>query len=579
MSDPLQCSYGIAYNVRDTVEQELTIWEKEDKVRRLWNGDATLWTNQDEAQWLGWLEVAKNEFKEIPNIEALASDLKTEGYEHIVILGMGGSSLCPAMMAKTFGKIETYPRLHILDSTDPMQIHHLEDSLDLNKTFFIVSSKSGTTLEPTIFKQYFYHRLQTILGKSAVGDRFMAITDPGTKLDIIAKDEHFRAIFYGVSSIGGRYSALSNFGMLPSGLMGIDVKDFLYYAEKRAEACSSGVLPRKNPGVFLGVILGVCVKLGKNKITLITSPGISALGAWLEQLLAESTGKLGKGLIPVDQEPIGQADSYGTDRVFVYIRLEDAFDMKQDSEVTSIEKAGQVVIRLKLPNKAELGAELFQWEIATAVTGSVIGINPFNQPDVEGSKVLAAKLIAEYEKTEKINTPNLILSGEGIQLYTDEKNSQVIDAQLEGKPSIENFLRAHLSRIKQGDYVNFSAFIEMTDQHNELLQRCRILIRDEKKVATCMGFGPRFLHSTGQAYKGGPNTGVFFQITADHPNDIQIPNSQYSFGLVIDAQAEADFEELTKGGRRVLRIHLGKDVIFGLEQLCKFIKLALESKG
>lgn len=481
MRDPFLFSFGTSSDLRDLIDQELNIWKKEEKVHRLWANDASLWTNSDEAQWLGWLNVPKNELNEVPNIETLATKIKAEGYEHIILLGMGGSSLCPAMMAKTFGKIAEYPHLQILDSTDPMQIYHLEESIDLEKTFFIVSSKSGTTLEPTIFRQYFYSRLQTVLGRSAVGDRFLAITDPGTKLEAIAKDDDFRAVFYGVPSIGGRYSALSNFGILPSGLMGIQVKDFLFYAEKMAEACSPSVAPRDNPGVLLGVILGVCAKWGKDKVTLITSPGIQALGAWLEQLLAESTGKLGKGLIPIDQEPLAPPDNYGKDRVFIYIRLEDAPLVEQDSAMTALEKAGHVVVRLKLPNKEQLGTELFRWEVATAVAGSIIGVNPFNQPDVEGSKTLAAKLIAEYQQTGKIQSPNLIFSGEGMQLFSDEINAREINAKLDGEPSIEKYLRAHLSRIKQGDYVNLSAFIEMSEPHTELLQSCRVLIRDKKR--------------------------------------------------------------------------------------------------
>jgi hypothetical protein len=413
------------------------------------------------------------------------------------------------------------------------------------------------------------------LQTTEVGDRFIAITDPGTALETIAKKNHFKAIFHGIPSIGGRYSALSNFGMVPSGLMGVDISKFLHHVESTKELCSAAVLAKDNPGVVLGVILGVCAKMGKDKVTLITSPDIHALGSWLEQLLAESTGKEGKGLIPIDQEPIGIPSFYGDDRVFVYIRSESAADPAQDHAIQALEQAGFVVVRLNVVDKMHLGFELFRWEIATDVAGSILGIDPFNQPDVEESKVLSLKLAKEYEKTGKLNQPSPFYSAEGISLFTDEKNLQDINNHLVGEPSLTAYLRAHLNRAKAGDYVDLSAFIEMTDAHTALLQESRVLIRDNKKVATCLGFGPRFLHSTGQDYKGGPNTGVFLQITADCSEDIQVPGNLYTFGVVIAAQAQADFSVLAQRARRVLKIHLGKDVAQGLRQLRDLIRCAL----
>lgn len=540
------------------IAKELDDWHKNHKVQRLWAGDTTLWTSHDENQLLGWLKEPISELSEIESILSLKKEINAEGYEHLILLGMGGSSLCAAVMAETFGKIGNNPVLQILDSTDPQQIHHLEDQLDLKKTLFMVSSKSGTTLEPNIFMDYFYAQLQKLLDTKEIGKHFIAITDPGTKLEDIAKKLEFRATLYGVPSIGGRYSVLSNFGMLPAGLMGINIEDFLYYAEKMAQDCSPIVPVINNPGVLLGIILGVCAREGMDKVTLITSPGIRALGAWLEQLLAESTGKHGRGLIPIDNEPLGEPKNYGKDRVFIYIRLEDAPDTKQDKAIQSLEASGYVVVRLTVPNKQQLGGEFFRWEFATAVAGSLIQINPFDQPDVEEAKKLAVKFIENFVETGTMPTPQFLVSIE---------NS-----------SIEMILGDHLDRIKLGDYVNFSAFIEMSEEHIELLQRCRVLIRDSKKVATCLGFGPRFLHSSGQAYKGGPNTGVFFQITADYSNDIQVPLQNYSFGTVIKAQAEADFQVLSERHRRVLRVHLGKDVLFGLQQFHQSLKRALESK-
>jgi len=560
----------------DAIIEELNAWQKGNKVARLWAGDATLWTDSEENKWMGWLNVAA-ERSEIPRIVALTNEIKAQGIVDIVLLGMGGSSLCPAMMAKIFGEIPGYPRLHVLDSTDPLQIRHLEDRIDLQKTFFIVSSKSGSTLEPNIFKDYFFKRVQTVLNKKEVGDRFMVITDPGTSLETVAKTNHFKAVFYGVPTIGGRYSALSNFGMVPSGLMGVDVEKFLLLVETMRQACSPTVLVQDNPGVVLGVILGVCAKMGKDKVTLITSTDIYSLGSWLEQLLAESTGKKGKGLIPVDQEPIGPPAVYGTDRVFVFIRLGTAPDLEQDRAVGALEQSGFVVVRLNVADKMHLGAELFRWEIATNVAGSILGIDPFNQPDVEESKILSLQLTEQYEQTGQLTQSSPFFSEKGISLFTDEKNEQDIARHLIGEPSILGYLQAHLDRIKTHDYVDLSAFIEMSDAHTALLQESRVLIRNNKKVATCLGFGPRFLHSTGQDYKGGPNTGVFIQITADYSEDIQIPGHRYTFGLVITAQAQADFSVLAERSRRVLRVHLGKDVERGLHQLRELIERALRT--
>ncbi len=564
-----------AGNAQDAITKELNAWQKENKMSRLWKNDPSLWTNHDENKWTGWLALMQSELSEVNRIMSLAHQIKTEGFKDIVLLGMGGSSLCPAMLAKTFGKIEDYPRLHILDSTDPLQIRHLEERIDLKHTFFIVSSKSGTTLEPNIFKQYFYARLQTVLEKPDVGHCFMAITDPGTALDSLAKDNHFKTIFYGIPSIGGRYSALSNFGMAPAGLMGIDVNKFLGSAIEMTHACGPNIGVLDNPGAILGVILGVCGKLGKNKITLIASPGIHALGAWLEQLLAESTGKQGKGLIPVDQEALGLPSVYGDDRIFIYIRLEDGVDSEQEAGVAALEQAGQVVVRCHLQDKMHLGAALFLWEIATVVAGSILDINPFDQPDVEASKVRTMQLTKEYEQTGKISHPKPIFSKNNIELYTDEINARDIDKHLTGSKDLVDYLRAHLDRIRENDYVDLSAFIEMSNENITSLQQTRLLIRDVKKVATCLGFGPRSLHSTGQVYKGGPNIGVFLQITTDHPEDIPIPGEPYTFGLVINAQAQGDFEVLNQRARRVLRIHIKGDVGAGLKQLHQMIYLAL----
>ncbi len=552
--------FAVKFSAPETeaaILQEMTNWKNQNKIQRLWAGDSSIWTHTDETRWLGWLHVADTEQTYISQISALASELQSEGIKAVVVLGMGGSSLCPSMLASIFPKVLGYPQLHVLDSTDPAQIKHLEKQLDLSKTVFIVSSKSGSTLEPNIFEQYFYQRLQTVLEQEEVGKHFIAITDPNSQLEGIAKAKNFRAVFAGHPSIGGRYSALSNFGMVPGGLIGIDLKDFLQHAQAMMQACATTNI-QDNPGVTLGIILGVSANYNKNKVTLITSPEILELGAWLEQLLAESTGKVGKGLIPIDNEPLAEPKFYEKDRVFAYIRLDSGFDAKQDAAVDLLEKAGHTVIRLHLADKARLAEQLFQWEIAVAVAGSVIGINPFNQPDVESAKVRALQLAHQFDVDGSI-PPNESFSFADVTKLTDG-------------------LRLLLSQIKTGDYVDLAAFIEMSDEHHQLLQEIRVLIRDHKKSATCLGFGPRFLHSTGQAYKGGPNTGVFIQLIADHPNDISIPGHNYTFGFVIKAQAEADFEELVKRDRRVLRVNLGSDVKAGLQQLKNTIQNILGEK-
>lgn len=524
------------------IREELNTWQTQNKVQRLWASDATLWTNHDEDQWTGWLHVVTKTLTEIPRIESLVKDIQTAGFQHIVLLGMGGSSLGVAMLAETF---TPSMQMHVLDSIDPQQIQRLEAQLDLSKTLFIVSSKSGSTLEPNILKAYFYQRLQTVLQSATVGDRFIAITDPGSTLEAMAKNEKFRAIFYGMPTIGGRYSVLSHFGMVPAGLLGIDVKTFLQPVESMMQACAVPTdIQKNNPGVSLGIALGVCAKHGKDKVTLVISPGVSAVGAWLEQLIAESTSKDSKGLIPIDGETLGAPEHYGQDRVFVYIRLTSAPDQQQDQTVALLEQAGYVVIRSDVQAIDYLGAELFKWEIATAVASSVLGVNPFDQPDVEASKVQARQFAQQAEQLPK--------------LMADEMS-----------------LRSLLNQIKPGDYVCLSAFIDMSEMNIALLQKSRMLIRNTKKVATSLGFGPRFLHSTGQLHKGGPNSGVFLQITADYENTLPIPDSHYSFGCMIAAQAQGDFAVLEQRGRRVLSVHLGKDVQAGLKALYMMLQEVL----
>jgi hypothetical protein len=388
----------------------------------------------------------------------------------------------------------------------------------------------------------------------------------------VAERDHFRNIFYGVPSIGGRYSALSNFGMVPAAAMGLDISKFLDRTQEMVEACKPSTPVEQNPGVMLGLVLGSAAKLGRDKITLITSPGISDLGAWLEQLLAESTGKIGKGIIPVDREALGAPEVYGNDRIFAYLHLEGATDPAQDAKVAALEKAGQPVVRIAVADTYSLGHEFFRWEIATAVAGSIIGINAFNQPDVEASKIVTKQLTSEYETKGSLPAEKPILEEAGIKLFTDEKNAAALAQAAGSDRSLKNYLRAHMARLGAGDYFALLAYVEMNAEHEALLQTLRTNVRDRKRVATVLGFGPRFLHSTGQAYKGGPNSGVFLQVTCDDAQDLPVPGQQYTFGIVKAAQARGDFQVLADRNRRALRVHLGSDVKAGITKLSGLIK-------
>jgi len=568
-------TYTLPQDLAASVKTAKDDWRANGKVRRLWQRDAALWTGTDEADWLGWLGITEDQLAQHENLRKVAEDAKSGGFSSILLLGMGGSSLCPEVLRLTYGKIAGYPDLHVLDSTDPAQIKSFEDKIDVAKTLFIVSSKSGSTLEPNIFKQFFFESVKQAIGEDKAGSRFIAITDPGSKMQKVAEADKFRHIFFGLPSIGGRYSALSNFGIVPGAVMGIDSKKFLERTEEMVQACASCVPVEENPGVVLGLILGCAAKAGRDKVTIITSLGIHDLGAWLEQLIAESTGKQGKGIIPVDREAIGASEVYGNDRVFAYLRLESEPDKEQDAKVSALEKAGHPVVRISLTDTYDLGQEFFRWEIATAVAGSIIGINPFNQPDVEASKIVTRNLTNEYEKNGSLPSEKPILDDKGAKLFTDDRNAAELAKAAGFEKSLVAYLKAHLSRIKAGDYFALLAYVQMNEEHEKQLQAIRYAVRDKKHVATCLGFGPRFLHSTGQAYKGGPNSGVFLQLTCDDAKDLPVPGQKYTFGIVKAAQARGDFQVLAERGRRALRVHLGADLAAGLRTLQNAIKEAL----
>jgi glucose-6-phosphate isomerase len=568
-------TYKLPEALDASVQTAIRDWQSDRKVERLWKSDAPLWTDTDEANWLGWLKIVDEQIAQQQTFRRAAEDAKSGGFTSILLLGMGGSSLCPEVFDKTFGHISRFPKLHVLDSTDPAQIKAFEKKIDLAKTLFVVSSKSGSTLEPNIFKQYFFERVKQTVGADKAGSRFIAITDPGSKMQRVAEGDHFRHIFFGLPSIGGRYSALSNFGMIPAALMGIDTAKFLNCTKSMVDASSANVPLDQNAAAVLGIILGTAANQGRDKLTIITSPGISDVGAWLEQLIAESTGKHGKGIIPVDREALATPQTYGADRIFAYLRHESTADAQQDAGVAAVEQAGHPVVRIAVDDICNLGQEFFRWEIATAVAGSIIGINPFNQPDVEASKVATRSLTSEYEKTGSLPAESPILEDGGIKLFTDVKNAEALTKAAGSDQTLASYLRLHLNRIGKGDYFAVLGYIEMNDAHEAQLQKIRHAVRDKKRVATCLGFGPRFLHSTGQAYKGGPNSGVFLQITCDDANDVPVPEQKYTFGIVKAAQARGDFQVLAERGRRALRVHLGSNVTDGLSRLQKALDQAL----
>lgn len=563
--------------LRRAVADRLQRFDAEGGTRRLWAGDATLWTGGDEASWIGWIGIVAAQTENLKPLAALRDEVRGGGFRHAVLLGMGGSSLCPEVWKETFGVIPGWPELLVLDSTDPAQVKAVADGVDPAKTLFIVSSKSGSTLEPSIFKAFFFDRVGQALGADKAGARFVAVTDPGSALEKEAARDRFRHVFAGVKSIGGRYSALSNFGLVPAAIMGLDVERLLEEAGRMLAACAPGVPAAENPGLALGTVLGVLATKGVDKLTLVASPGLHDLGAWLEQLVAESTGKEGKGIIPVDRERLAAPAAYGDDRLFAYLRLDEGPDPAQDAAVEALERAGRPVVRIRIATKYGLAQEFVRWEVATAIAGAILGIHPFNQPDVEASKIATRALTDAYEKTGTLPPEAPLFEAAGVKLFADGANGAALRGAAGGSPSLTAYLQAHVARLRAGDYFALLAYVPMNAAHEEALQAARHRVRDGKRVATCLGFGPRFLHSTGQAYKGGPDSGVFLQVTCDDAADLPVPGQKYTFGVVKAAQARGDFQVLSDRKRRALRVHLGPDVAAGLHALDAAMGRALGS--
>ena len=552
-------------------------WESGSGSARLWSRDASLWTGSGEDRWLGWLDAPARMRAELDPLRRFGAAVAAERFSHVGLLGMGGSSLCPEVLRETFGHVSGAPDLRVLDSTDPSEVRSFEGRIDVGRTLFVVASKSGTTLEPSLFERYFHARVAERVGPDAAGSRFVAITDPGSALDARASASGYRAVFRGEPSIGGRFSALSPFGMVPAAAMGLDPGRLLAAAERMARACSAGVPAARNPGVGLGLLLGAGARQGRDKVTLALSPAIRSLGAWLEQLLAESTGKRGTGILPIDGERLGAPGAYGDDRIFVSLRLDGDADAGQDATLARLEAAGQPVVRLSLPDRYDIGGEFFRWEIATAVAGAVLGVNPFDQPDVEASKVAARRLTAEHaERGGWPQEPPIArgsYAGGEILAFADEDQAALL-RDTAGSGRLDELVAAHCARLRPRDYFGVLAYVERCAAHEASLARLRHAVRDARRVATTVGFGPRFLHSTGQAFKGGPDSGVFLQVTCDDEEDLPVPGHASTFGVVKRAQARGDLAVLTERGRRVLRLHLAGPVGPGLSALADLVHRA-----
>ncbi len=547
--------------------------ERDQSIARLWRKDPTLWKNEPDhqaiiANSLGWLGVAETMQSHVADLEAFAQEVKNAGFESCVVLGMGGSSLCPEVLARTFSSREGFPQLYVLDSTVPTAIRHLEQKINVGSTLFVVASKSSLTTEPQLFHRYFRDRVKRVKGDAA-GANFVAITDPDSQLAREAAHGHFRRIFLDMPDIGGRYSALSYFGLVPFALMGGDVKTLLDRAVTAAGNCRDSVPLNENSGGQLGAALAALASTGRNKLTLVIPPPLNSLVLWIEHLLAESTGKEGKGMVPVAGEPLSSPDLYGDDRLFVYIHTDSTNNTDIDSKLSALEAAGHPVVRHTLRDALDLGEEFFLWEFATAIAASLFGVDPFDQPDVQETKANTARLLTEYAQNGSLTQQKLVVADATLRVFADAENC---DTLRRGGSSLQSILMTHLARLNPGDYFAITQFIEELKNYESLLQEIRLVVRDEKKVATTTGYGPRFLHSTGQLHKGGPGNCLFLQLISEDINDIEVPGEKFSFGVLKQAQALGDFEAWATHHRRAIRIDLGRDVEKGLRRLLALVK-------
>ena len=530
---------SLAENLPD-VEAALADLQQRDVMGRLWRRDHTVWKPgpQEITNRLGWLTVADTMDERVPALAAFAEGVKNAGLRHVVLLGMGGSSLGPEVLRQAFGSAGGYPGLIVLDSTVPAWVRAVTKAIDPAATLFLVSSKSGGTVEPNALYRHFRDLVEQAVGKEKAGQSFVAITDPGTSLERLAQQDGFRRVFLNPPDIGGRYSVLSYFGLVPAALMGIDLTTLLDRADRMREGCASFVDAHDNPGAWLGAAMGTLALKGRDKLTLVTSPSIGGFGLWAEQLIAESTGKEGRGIVPIAGEPLVASESYGDDRLFVYLRVEGDDNAEIDAAISGIESSGQSVVRLALRDRYDLGAEFYRWEFATAVSGATLGIHPFDQPNVQAAKDMTESILEQYRRSGQLPHVEATASLEGL-----------------------------LSEARPGDYLGIMAYVRQTPETDGALADLRRKVAERYRIATTLGYGPRFLHSTGQLHKGGPDTGLFLQVTASHGQDLPIPGEPYTFSVLADAQALGDLRALQSQGRRVARTHLGTDTDADIHRL------------
>jgi len=552
------CNYYLAGSVKEKVEARLTKWKEQNIAERIWKHDPAVWKEKPEddkelSNRLGWLNLASSMKDSVKEITDFANEVKSE-FSSVVLLGMGGSSLAPEVFAKTFGGAQGYPALVILDSTHPYSVKKILETHDMAKTLFVVSSKSGGTIETMSFFHTFFDAVKKV--SPAPGKNFIALTDPGSGLEKMAKENGFRKIFSTPAEVGGRFSALTPFGMVPAALIGMDIASFLNEAALMTEACSAGCDVANSPGFYFGALLGELALNNINKVTVFASPEISSFPAWAEQLVAESTGKDGVGILPVADERFEGVDKYGKDRVFVSIELKDGNNSVNLDAKNQLIKAGYPVIEMILKDKYALAQEFFRWEVATAMAGAVLEINPFDQPNVQLAKTLAGESLAAYKANGSLPVSAPVITGEKVEVYSPA-----------GAATAKGALEEFLSQAAEGNYAAINCFAPMTEEAQAVLTKLRIGIRNKYKIATTLGFGPRFLHSTGQLHKGDGNKGLFIVITSDPGNDIDVPGQGYSFGTLIAAQGQGDIKALVNCKRRTLHLHLKGDIIKAVEEL------------
>jgi glucose-6-phosphate isomerase len=563
----MECALG---KLEQRTDQAIQAAAAEDVVKRIWRKDATLWKDDEASQKvirnaLGWLTVPDEMIGVVDELTEFAELIRQRGFQTVMVCGMGGSSLCPEVFARTFGRQPDYPELLVLDSTDPDVLADLLKRIDIQKCLFVIASKSGSTTEPNTFYKFWYDQLSK--QTDSPGANFVAITDPGSPMVETAAKLSFQRTFLNQADIGGRYSALSYFGMVPAALMGIDVRKFLSNAKEAEQSCAPVMPPAKNPALQLGIIIGEAANSGRDKLTFVIEKSIATLGLWIEQLIAESTGKEGKGILPVAGEELGDVSEYSTDRLFVSISIDEP-SPETSAKLSELNRAGHPVIYRKLSDLYGLGAEFFAWEFATACAGWSLGINPFDQPNVQESKDATKELLSTFVNHGSLPEQNKLVADELITIYA-ESTADNLSAM-----STLQAIRSLLASVKTGNYIALLNYTEETPAIDEELQKIRITLRDATKCATTVGYGPRFLHSTGQLHKGGPDTGVFFQITANDTVDFAVPGEPYTFSILKQAQALGDFRSLAKRGRRAIRVDVGNDTLKGLARLKDLISQA-----